>query len=50
MRCFVTAIKLVKNSRYIARQRLGERVPEASDTHATVDVLLDYNNIDGQSR
>jgi sRNA-binding carbon storage regulator CsrA len=28
----------------IARQQLSERVPAAKDAHATVEVLLDYNN------
>jgi hypothetical protein len=28
----------------IIRQQLGKRVPPATDTHATVKVLLDYNN------
>jgi hypothetical protein len=49
IRCLVTLGKHVKNTRAVARQLLGERVPEATDTHATVEVLLDYNNGNGQS-
>jgi hypothetical protein len=44
LRCLVTAGKHVNNTQAIARQLLGERVPAATDTHATVEVLLDYNN------
>jgi hypothetical protein len=47
MRCLVTAGKHVKNTRAIARQVLGKRVPAATDTYATVEVLLDYNNGNG---
>jgi hypothetical protein len=47
MRCLVTAAKHVSNSRAIARQLLGKRVPSATDTHATVEVLLDYNSGNG---
>jgi hypothetical protein len=47
MRCLVTAGKHVNNTRAIARQLLGKRVPAATDTHAMVDVLLDYNNGNG---
>jgi hypothetical protein len=43
MRCLVTADKDVNNSRDIARQLLGKRVPSATDTHSKVEVLLDYN-------
>jgi hypothetical protein len=44
MRCLVTAGKHVDNTRAIARQVPDKRVPAATDTHATVVVLLDYNN------
>jgi hypothetical protein len=44
MRCLVTAGKNVNNTRAIDRQLLGKRVPAATETHATVEVLLDYNN------
>jgi hypothetical protein len=46
-RCFVTAGKHVNNTHAIARQLLSKRVPVAMDTHATVEVLLDYNNGNG---
>jgi hypothetical protein len=39
MRCLVTAVKHVNNTRAIARQLLGERVPAA-----TVEVLLGYKD------
>jgi hypothetical protein len=42
--CLVTAVKRISNTRAIARQLLGKRVPEATDTQATVEVLLDSNN------
>jgi hypothetical protein len=41
MRCLVTAGKHVSNTRVIARQMLGKRVLAATDSHATVEVLLD---------
>jgi hypothetical protein len=44
MRCLVTADKHVNNARAIAKQWLGKRVPEATDTLPTVEVLLGYNN------
>jgi hypothetical protein len=44
MRCLVTAGKHVNNTRAIARQLLDKRVPAATDTQATVEVLLDYKN------
>jgi hypothetical protein len=44
MRCLVTAGKHVNNTRAIAWQLLGKRVPAAMGTHATVEILLDYNN------
>jgi hypothetical protein len=47
MRCLVIAAKHVNNTRAIARQLLGKRVPATMDTHATVEVLLDYNNVNG---
>jgi hypothetical protein len=40
----VTADKHVNNTRAIARQPLGKQVPAATDTHATLEVLLDYNS------
>jgi hypothetical protein len=39
--------KHVSNTGAIARQLLGERVPAATGTHATIDVLLDCNNVNG---
>jgi hypothetical protein len=45
MRCLVTADKDVNNTRPIARQLLGKWVPAATDMHAMVEVLLDYNNV-----
>jgi hypothetical protein len=45
MRCFVTAGKHVNDTWAIARQLLGKRVPPATDTHATAELLLDYNNV-----
>jgi hypothetical protein len=47
MRCLVTAGKHVNNTRAIAKQELDIRAPAATDTHATVEVLLDYNNGNG---
>jgi hypothetical protein len=47
MRCLVTARKHFKNTRAIAKQLLGKRVSAATVTHATVEVLLDYNNGNG---
>jgi 3-deoxy-D-manno-octulosonic-acid transferase len=44
MRCLVIAGKHVNNTRAIARQLLGKRAPAETDTHETVEVLLDYNN------
>jgi hypothetical protein len=40
----VTAGKHFNSIRAIAGQLLSKRVPVATDTHATVGVLLDYNN------
>jgi hypothetical protein len=48
-RCFVTAGKHDTNTRATARQLLGKRVPAATDTHATVDVFLVYDNGNGGS-
>jgi hypothetical protein len=42
--CLVTAGKHVNFTRAIARQLLGKWVPAATDTHATVEVLLVNNN------
>jgi hypothetical protein len=36
--------KHVKNTRATARQLHGKQVPTATDMHAKVEVLLDYNN------
>jgi hypothetical protein len=47
MRCLVTAGNHVNNSRAIARELLGKRVPAVRDTHAIVQVLLEYNNGNG---
>jgi hypothetical protein len=44
MRCLVTADKHVNDPRPIARQLHGKRVPVVTDKHATVEVLLEYNN------
>jgi hypothetical protein len=43
----VTACEYVNNTRAIARQLLGKRVPTETDTHATVEVLFDYNSGNG---
>jgi hypothetical protein len=37
------ASKHVNNTRAIAKQLLGKRAPVVTGTHATVEVLLDYN-------
>jgi hypothetical protein len=42
MRCLVTAGKHVNDIRALTRQLLRKRVPAATDTHATVEVLLNY--------
>jgi hypothetical protein len=47
MRCLETAGKHANNTRAIAKQLLGIRAPAATDTHATVEVLLDYSNRNG---
>jgi hypothetical protein len=47
MCCLVTVGKHVNNTGDIARQMFGKRVPAATDTHATVEVLLDYKNRNG---
>jgi hypothetical protein len=47
MRCLMTAGKHVNRIRASARQLLGKRVPAATDTYATIKVLLDYNNGNG---
>jgi hypothetical protein len=44
IRCLVTAGKHVNNSQAIARELLSKRVPAATDTHGTAEVLLDFNN------
>jgi hypothetical protein len=41
------ADKHVSNTRAIARQLLGKRVPAATDAHATIEVLLDCNIANG---
>jgi hypothetical protein len=43
----VTAGKHVNNTRAIARQLLGTRVLAITDTHATLEVLSNYNNGNG---
>jgi hypothetical protein len=43
----VTAGKQINNNRALARQLHGKRVPAATNTHATVEILLDYNNGNG---
>jgi hypothetical protein len=47
MRCMITVGRQVNNTRNIARQLLGKRVPTATYTYATVEVLLDYKNGNG---
>jgi hypothetical protein len=44
MRCLVTVGKHVNNTRAIPRQRLDKHLPAETDTQATVEVLLEYNN------
>jgi hypothetical protein len=44
MRCLVTASKHVNYTRAVTRQLLGKQVLAAMDMHATVELLLDYNN------
>jgi hypothetical protein len=44
IRCLVTAGKYISNTRAIAKQVVGKRVPAATYTHETVEILLDYNN------
>jgi hypothetical protein len=43
----MTIDKHVRNTQVIARQLLGKRVPATTDTHATVEVFLEYNNENG---
>jgi hypothetical protein len=50
IRCLVTVTKHVNNTRAKARQLLGEQVPAAKDTHATVEVMLGYNTGKGVFR
>jgi hypothetical protein len=47
MRYLLTAGNHANNMRAIARQLFCKRVPTAMDTHAIVEVLLDYNNGNG---
>jgi hypothetical protein len=47
MHCLVTAGKHINNTWAITRQLIGKRVPAATNTCATVKVLLDYNNGNG---
>jgi hypothetical protein len=42
--CLVTGGEHTNNTQAFARQLLSKRVPEKMDMHATVEVLLDYNN------
>jgi hypothetical protein len=44
MRCLVKVGKHVNNTRAIARQLLCKRVPAVTNTHVTVEILLDYKN------
>jgi hypothetical protein len=44
IRCVVTAGKHVKSTWAVARQLLDERFHAETDSRATVEVLLDYNN------
>jgi hypothetical protein len=45
--CLITAGKHVNNTQAITRQLLGKRVPAATGTHATVEVLLNSNTGNG---
>jgi hypothetical protein len=47
MRCLVTAGKHVNNIPAITSQLLSQWVPVGMDMHATVEVLLDYDNGNG---
>jgi hypothetical protein len=47
MRCLVMASKHINNTRAVIRQLFSKRVPTETDTHAMVEVLLDYNNGNG---
>jgi hypothetical protein len=47
MRCLVTAGTHVSNTQAIARQLLCKRVSAAKHTHATVELLLDYDSANG---
>jgi hypothetical protein len=47
MCCLLAAGKHVNNTWAITRQLLSKRVPAATDMHATVKVLLNYNNGNG---
>jgi hypothetical protein len=38
------AMQLPDKQTHIHRQRLDKHIPAATDTHATDEVLLDYNN------
>jgi hypothetical protein len=40
----VTAGKHINNTKPIDRQLLTKRVPATNDPHATVEVMLEYNN------
>jgi hypothetical protein len=44
MHCLAVASKHINNTWAIARQLLGKWVPTAMDMHATIEVLLNYNN------
>jgi hypothetical protein len=47
MHCLVTAGKHVSSTWAIARQLLGKFIPVATDVHAAIEILLDYNNGNG---
>jgi hypothetical protein len=44
MHYLLVARKHVNSTQAVARQPLGKQVPAATDMHATVEILLDYNN------
>jgi hypothetical protein len=46
MRYLVIAGKHVNSTQAVSRQLLSKQIPAATDAHATVEVLLDYNNGD----
>jgi hypothetical protein len=39
--------EIKKFTRAVSRQRLGKHFPAATNTHATIEVFMEYNNRDG---